>query len=392
MDAENFTSQVLTPETNAASGAGAPPADQKEPESIRDVLADEFRKDDARKADAAEAKEEPKVEAEEKPEPKVETKPEPKVEAKPAPKVEPKPEAKADGAGEPADADGRKDDDSRNAPARLTDESRGMWRSTPRAIKAEFHRLDSELGRIQSEAREAIETHNSLRTYNDMARQAGTTLKDAMDRYVNFDKALASDFGKGITGIAQSFGKSPQEVIGSILKAYNVTPAQLAQIAHQQPDAFKVAAPAPRDPMLDQIARQQEQIMQRFQMEETRAKTDSMNREVQQWSANKPDFARLTEGGPASPIVQIINSGIIERMHGGGLSVSQRLDIAYRMAGGAISGPAADASEAIVQPQAVPDAGKKSIRGAPNSGLTPDMDDKTTDIRDWLRKEMRKNA
>jgi hypothetical protein len=93
-------------------------------------------------------------------------------------------------------------------------------------------------------------------------------------------------------------------------------------------------------------------------------------------------------------IKSILESQVIERMYGNGLSHEQKLAEAYRMAGGK-SLPSPDTTQAAPEHSDVArvpskDAGTKSIRGAPSDGADTDTEEATSDLREMLRKELRK--
>jgi len=88
---------------------------------------------------------------------------------------------------------------------------------------------------------------------------------------------------------------------------------------------------------------------------------------------------------------------VVEQIYGSGLSIEQRLSEALRMAGGKT--PSRSEPEApFVPAQAIPaaplnaEAGKKSVRGAPSDGSDTATEETETDLREMLRKEMRKLA
>ena len=381
---------VSTKLTNSAqsaeSGGGSPSASPDKPESLQDVLADEMRK-------GREEAEKPDTKPEEKPEAKA--KPdaeEPEKKPEPAPKEPVKDEAKAP-APKPQQ-EGREqsssEDDRSAPPARISEDAKPQWRNTPRAVKAEFHRLDAEIQRITQESGEAMRLHSEVKEFDDLAKRNGTTIAAALKNYVGIENLIRQDFGKGIAEIAKNNGMHPGQPIGAILRAFNVTPAQLAQAAAQNPQAFTPQPQAPRDPMVAQIAEQQRAILQRFEQQDQSARMTQAAQAVANWAKDKPDYQTLEPY-----IADFLKSGMIERRYGNGLSDVQRLDAAYRMAGGNAgsivpqnSEPAPDHQNA--PPSAVGDPGKKSVRGAPADGMTPKTEESYTDIKDLLRKELRR--
>lgn len=300
---------------------------------------------------------------------------------------------KAEGKAEAKTQERRAEDDKRaddarraEAPQRFTDEAKAVWRNTPREVKAEVERTIREFEAATEQHREAKQLHDEIKPYVDMARQAGVTVKAALDRYVAFDRQIAQDFGKGIASIAQDQGKSPVEAIGSLLRAYGLTPQQYAQHVAANPDAHQVAPQAPRDPMIEQVARQQWDIMKRLETQDRNNAMQSVQSEIDNWAADKPDFASLE-----TAIAEVIKSGIIERIHGEGLSMVQRLDVAYRMAGGQ-STKASDPQD--IEPEHPPvtantrsngsDAGTLSIAGAPGGGKEPTIPRRSKSRRDSI--------
>lgn len=403
-------STTVHPGTIPEGGGGRPdlsePKENKaaeKPESIQDVLADEFRKEkeSSQKAgDDADGVEKDGDKA--KADAPKEQKPAPKPEAA---KAEPgngegrdgvgqEPERQQGAQGAPSSEDG---DDRSAPPARIAEDAKQFWRSTPRAIKAEVHRMEAELTRIASESEEARTFHTELKPYADMAKQAGTTVKTALDRYVAFDKLVYSDIGKGFAAIAKDQGKTPVETIGSLLRAYGVTPQQYAQAVMQSPDKFAASEPRQTDPVVAQVAQQVQKLTQMIEGQQVEAQREqamtAMQREVDAWAKDKPDFREKEVA-----IAEILKSGIIERIHGQGLSVVQRLAAAYRMAGGnaetIVRGDQNQASPnaTIATPPVAGDPGKKSVRGAPADGMTPVQEEPYTDIKDLLRKELRRMA
>src|SRR5690606_18538166 len=158
-----------------------------------------------------------------KPDAKVEPKVEPdeaKAEKPDAKSAEPakdgKPEAKdaAEGDANPDKAEapeaGASKDTRPEAPSRFTDEAKSVWRNTPRALKAGVDRARDEAERAAGPHREATRMHEELRDYAQQARQHGTSIKAALDRYVHFDRALMQDFGKGVATLAKDAGHSPE--------------------------------------------------------------------------------------------------------------------------------------------------------------------------------------
>lgn len=242
-------------------------------------------------------------------------------------------------------------------PARFLPEARQKWANVPNEVKAEVHRVSQEYETEIERVRPAVEAYESVKEYDDLAKNSGTTMRDAMERYVTIDKLLISHPEQGIARILQSIG---------------VTPEQLADALTKNPDAFRVQqqqAPTPPQP-------QASPDTQRLTQEVSDLKAFIMSQHVEQqarpiietFAAAHPDYYDLQ---PA--IKTVLESGVVEKMHGKGLTPEQRLSVAYRMAGGNApsqsAAPPALAHSSADDDRLVDPAGQKSVRGAPAAGF-----------------------
>ena len=176
----------------------AKPEPKPKPKSVSDSVAAALDKAEAdEKADAEKAK------PAEKPEAKAESEKPKSAEAQ-------KPDTAAGQEGvEKAPSEGKQV----NAPARLLPKAREVWANVPREVKSEFDRFEREMEEERETHRASKQFHDELREYDTIAKGAKTSVKAALDRYVNFDKQLSQDFGKGMAAIAQDQRKSPNEAI-----------------------------------------------------------------------------------------------------------------------------------------------------------------------------------
>lgn len=391
-------STLITESNSGGTGGGAPPpAADTDGMSIEEVLRHE----------AAQIKEAEKAE-------KVEKEPEPakpekaeKVEAK-APVAEKKPTAETEAAVKEADEEGEakeveaeKPDNAAakesggvssegkpRIPSRLLPREREVWMNTPNPVKSAFERMEREFEQISAEHTEAKQFRESLREYDNMARAANTSIKDALDRYVAVDKLLAQDFGRGIAQIAQSHGKNPVEAVAQFMRAAGVMPQQLGAYLQGQPVQQQPQQQAQQRPQVDPVAhraiQEVEALKAQLAEQQRQAEIDRTEREmVEPFRQSHPRFSELEQD-----IVFFLKSDKIPLS----LSPVERLEAAYDMAErinpapimpqGSLAEPAGNHAS---------DAGKKSVRGAPASGRSsePDFDDET-DLVTLLRKEARK--
>ena len=84
------------------------------------------------------------------------------------------------------------------APARFSPEGKQAWETAPEPVKAEVHRALSEMQR-------GIDDHQKrwepIKQYDDLAKQNGTELHKALERYVAFDRHLSENLIEGLEGV-----------------------------------------------------------------------------------------------------------------------------------------------------------------------------------------------
>lgn len=394
---DEFTTDSTALDANdhsLAAGNGAPSvAEAGADDSIQSVLEAEFKSiRDAEEKPEAEPKGDDKAEkaskenvrepdeakaqkAEKADKPAALEQGEPKQPAKSEPKSEPKQEDQPRGR-------------YHEPPSKFLPDARTKWANVPNEIKSEFHRVTQE---YENEVAEHRQFREEIREYEDLARQNGVTIKDTMARYVEADRALNQDFGRGVAQIAQMYGHNPAQAIAAVMQGFGITPQQYIQAVTQNPQLAQARAPQmqpqqapePRQPQIDP-EKLTSQIKAQLRAEMTAEQT------VSQFASSRPDFGQL-----APQIKGILDSGVIDRLYGSGLSYEDKLAEAYRMAGGSglTSNQGQQAIPAHSEQEARPvnpDAGKKSVRGAPSNGEDAASDETETDLRDLLKKEMKK--
>lgn len=371
LSAELAAEEAAKAEAKAAEKAEAKAA-KKEASSIDDALEKALAK-----AQGKEAEPEEKAEAKEE-KPKAQRAPDGKFVA---------PEKEADKAGEQeAEASAQSEGKKVNAPARLLPSERDVWVNTPRAVQGAFERLEKEYEAKLSESKEAVEFRESLRQYDEMAKSANTTVKDALDRYVAMDKAIAANFGQGMASIAQSHGKNPTEAVAQFMRAAGVSPQQLDAYLQGQPAPQQQSQQAQPQNKLELEVQQLKQYIQQQEqarlMAEQKAQEEARCREIEEkiinpLKAEMPRFADLQDS-----IAKLLQSDIIDRS----LSPDVRLREAYFMAD-RINPALYSANEQAADPdtdsKVTPLPRKKQISGSPSAssakitpkGPAPSIDD-----------------
>lgn len=393
-------STVLTPRGAEQSGGGrmslSEPAEK--PASIESVLEKELAEIRGKESDAKATEAKPEGDKDKAPEkeakPEAEDKPaKPRAEdgkfAK-AEKADDAPAAKDD-KGEPAkaaqqEASERRPSEGqhREPPARFLPEARTKWANVPNEVKAEFHRVSAEMERESAAYKDSHERYAQIREFDELARSNGSSLRDSLIKVNQVENALQRNPIDGLDAVLREIG--PRKSDGSPLTIMDV-----ANYLSQNPGAYQPGRAAmPAMPQPQQAAGNPEIEALRAEILNLRAE-QTVVPVIQRFADALPDFDALQ-----GRIEQILTTGVIDQLYGAGLSLEQKLSEAYRMAGGRGPSSRSDAEalptdSSAPPPRPVnPDAGTKSVRGAPPGGFDPSTEDTDTDIESILRKEMRR--
>lgn len=367
----------------AASGAGIPRTLDDEP-SLRDTIAGVVKE----QTEAAEKAEAPAEKGAPEPEEKPDDKAEEKAEPKPKDRDDKGKFAKAEQPKEepgdkPAD-DQPKDEQPKaekprhpEAPQRFMPRAKELWPNVPNEVKAEVARMTKEHEGEVAQAREFIAP---LVRYHQMAQQAGTSLPEALDRYVNMEQALRNEPAQGFRALLGNMQMEPAQAIGHILKAFNVTPQQLAEHIGQDPNFY-----APRQ--VQQAPREDPRVPQ-LQQELATERANSVRAAiVEPFAQAHPRYNELEPH-----IAQLLKSGMVPDS----LDPIDRLAAAYDMAvrlnpsaPSEVVSPVAD--DAPTSRTASDLGGRKSIKSAPGA-VSPEMEpERGGSIREILEDEVRRS-
>jgi hypothetical protein len=291
---------------------------------------------------------------------------------KPEVSAEEKSEAKSEPVAEkqPKPSEGRRIIE---APARFLPRAKELWNNVPHPVREEFERVFKENEAEINQYREAKQFRDELKEYEDLGRQHGVSLKQALDNYVGIERKFASDPAEGFKQLFSNMGMQPQQAISHILRAFNVTPQALAQHIAQDPNAYTaLARQAPQQQMPQQpTAPQPNPEVAQLRQELESIKAQSIAQQViAPFAQEYPEYYQHEE-----QIAKVLKSGIIDEIHGSGLSPRDKLEAALFM----VAPHAAKASVNPVQQTSVNNddtpavelrgTPNKSVKGSPNAGL-----------------------
>jgi len=86
----------------------------------------------------------------------------------------------------------------RNAPSRMTERAKAEWATTPESVRADVYRMHTEFAEGFKRYKGDHETMKTLRPFEQMAREHGTTLQRALDNYTGMEAKLRSDVVGGL--------------------------------------------------------------------------------------------------------------------------------------------------------------------------------------------------
>ena len=266
---------------------------------------------------------------------------------------------------------------------RFTPEARAKWDNVPHPVKAELFRLSQERDTEIQRYRQSHERYEQFRQFDEIARTNGRDLRQSLEKVVAVERALAANPISGLDMILREVG--PRRPDGQPLSLYEVA----QHIVSKGPQAYQQMA---AQPMMQQPQqRQPDPEIAALRQELAAMKTEqTVVPVVNSFAQSHPDFEQL-----APQIKTILESKVIDGIYGSGLSYEQKLSEAYRMAGGRASmqqmpEDTDEAHSEVAARPVNPDAGKKSVRGAPSNGADIATDDRETDMDEFFRKELRK--
>lgn len=282
-------------------------------------------------------------------------------------KAEQEPKAEADkGAAEKPATERAAPDDNRQSegrkyaepPARFLPEARTKWANVPNEVKAEFHRVSQEMEGEIEQSKVARERYETIRQFDEIARQNGRELKDSLAKVVQIEQHIARDPIGALDTILREIGPRKQD--GTPVSLYEVAQVVLQQgpqAQRQMPQTQPVS-----DPQVSALA----QELNALKSQMATAQVAPM---LERFAAEHPDYHTLE-----AQIASVLKSGVVEQLYGNGLSPEQKLAEAYRMAGGSLpsrSEPEPVQTHSEVAPARLVDPdGQKSIKGAPTAGQT----------------------
>lgn len=250
-------------------------------------------------------------------------------------------------------------EDEVKAPQRFHDGAKAEWQNVPQSVRSEVARMEREFTEGYRKYKDSAEAFEPVRRFHDMAKQGGTTLDVALDRYVGLENLLRQDVDagripiRGLEEVCRNFGMSLRDVAAAVLG--------------QSPDQTA----SQQDAIIHELRQQVQQLTQAVggvtNTFQTQQKTATLS-EIEAFAAQNPRFEELSED-----IAFFLESKRAKDL-AEAYTLAEKLNPAAEPANSATGPSAARAQEpSAARPAPVDqtDKGQKSITGAPSSGSDP---------------------
>lgn len=329
------------PQTNTIPEDDAAPS-EKRSGAVNKALDDVLGADD----------EKPKAEAKAKPEPKKEP-----VKAEVKPPVAGKPTAQVqDTTADPTAP--KRPTAYREPPAGFDDGAKADWEAVPESVRGAAHRRVQEMEQGLQKYRTEAQEFEPVRKYADMAKQSGTTLDKALDRYVTLENKLRQDPMGGLEAVVANLG----------LKKSDGTPVTLRDVAASIMGQTPNQTATRQDATIQRLTQQLAEVTQK--LGEFQQHVEGQKREAETQTVVGEWTAFVAENPRAEELQEPIAEFLTKYKADDSLSVNDRLKDAYAWAVARHPSVAHTDEEPLVQtqtPTAPNPAGQKSISGSPGT-------------------------
>lgn len=238
-----------------------------------------------------------------------------------------------------------------DAPARFTETAKAKWHAADPEIRGEVLRMQRELTDGFQKYKQAAERDTQLNEFHEMAQKGGTTVKEALSRYVGIENKLRSDLLGGLDEIISNATQGKLSLREIAAHVMGQTPEQNAS---QQDTLIRELRHE-----LSTLKQQVTGVTQTIQQQTERATMS----EIQKFAADHTRFDEL-----ANDIAFFMQSGRAK-------DLAEAYELAERLNPAAPVASAPPATPAKADPPPLNPAGSKSIAGAPSSGSTPVIPD-----------------
>jgi hypothetical protein len=228
------------------------------------------------------------------------------------------------------------------APHRYSTEAKTAWDATPDAVKAETHRALSEMEKGIEKYRNDAQAYESVRQFDEQARQSGRQLAEVLNDYTGMERLLRENPVAGFERVAQNLGINFRDLAAHVL---NQTPDQ------QQSRSEQTVLELRRElaDLRQQMTGVNSHITQQHQ--------NSITSQVDAFARENPRFDELSDS-----IAHMLKTGFATDL-ADAYSKADRLN--------PVPQPMTPPAPAAPAPVSLNPAGTRTVTGAPSNGSDP---------------------
>lgn len=214
------------------------------------------------------------------------------------------------------------------APARFLPNAKDAWRNVPRVVQEEWARVETERETEIAQYREHKQFREEVKDFEELAKRHNVPFKEALNNYVDIERKFSEDPAQGFRQLCQNLGMTPPQAIGHILRSANVSPQQLIEHMQREPHAYTALAPQRQQP----IPNQSQQRAPDPEISALKEQVQALHAErlandvIRPFAQEYPEYHDHEDA-----IAKVLQSGIIEQIHGTGLSPRGKLEAALFM-------------------------------------------------------------
>jgi hypothetical protein len=179
------------------------------------------------------------------------------------------------------------------SPRRWHERARAEWALAPESVRGEVHRMHKEFGGALQAMAADKSTMDSIRHFEQMARQHGTTLRRALTNYTGIEQQLRADPIAGLNTIVNNLN----------LRTSNGQQLQLRDIAHylvtQSPEGHQAlqtrAQQTAQQQQMGQLLAGYNQLAQTLQHMQYRSQFRQTRRQVDRFAEAHPRLEELAD-------------------------------------------------------------------------------------------------
>jgi hypothetical protein len=157
--------------------------------------------------------------------------------------------------------------------------ARNDWATTPESVRADVHRMHKEFMGAQQSAQADRQEMDTLRPYQQLAKQGNTTIAKALENYLGIERMLTEDPIAGLSKIVDNLNRQTSDGrrltlrdIAHYLATQSPEGHQLLQARNQQQVQQHQMGQLYQS--VNQLARQQEQLIYGLRYNNTRGAVD----------------------------------------------------------------------------------------------------------------------